>query len=82
MPEALVSAVTIAKPQSFADLIALLCFLVAFLGYATRGKLWDKPDPYHHLWFERPQLKNDATHTITKATRNIAQKMEEAVSES
>ena len=65
-------------PTGFADYAAL-----AFLGgvgatYLSKGLLWDKPDPFHHLWFERPQLKNGGqAGSANKETRNIAQKLEE-----
>ena len=37
------------KPSTTADALAALLFLLASLGYLTRGRIWDKPDPYHYV---------------------------------
>ncbi len=62
------------------DVAVLGIFALFSAGYLTRGRLWDKPDPYHHLWFERPQDSQLGARNLKKETRNIAQKLEEAVS--
>jgi len=67
-------------PKSSADFIILLATIIVLFGYLTRDKTWDKPDPYHHLWFERPQLKDGDTRLASKQTRNIAQRMKDLVS--
>ncbi|KAL1631784.1 hypothetical protein SLS56_004305 [Neofusicoccum ribis] len=68
----------VARPQSAADLAALGVFVLGSAGYLLRGVTWDKPDPYDHIWYERPQLKNGGTLNAKKETRNIAQKLDES----
>ena len=67
-------------PSSVADVAALAAVGVASAAYFLRGIAWDRPDPYRHIWFERPTLKDGASGGGAKATRNIAQKLEESVS--
>ena len=61
--------------DDIAGTIAVLLGLVILL---LRGVVWDKPDPYNHLWFERPQEKTAGLRKITEQNRNIAQRLEEA----
>lgn len=68
-------------PQGAADYAALAAVGVASAAYLLRGIAWDRPDPYHHIWFERPSLRDGAVGGGAKATRNIAQKLEESVSQ-
>jgi NADPH-ferrihemoprotein reductase len=70
-------AVQSAKPSSTADGVAILVFLLSALGYLTRGRVWDKPDPHHGIWFERPQLEGGASSGRIAATRDVAQKLVE-----
>lgn len=70
-------AVQGAKPSSTADGVAVLLFLLSALGYLTRGRVWDKPDPHHGIWFERPQLADGASSGKVAATRDVAQKLAE-----
>ncbi|KAF4437222.1 NADPH-ferrihemo reductase, partial [Fusarium albosuccineum] len=63
-------------PQSVADLAALTAVGVASAAYLLRGIAWDKPDPYDYIWYERMGSK-DGVASGPKATRNIAQKLEE-----
>jgi NADPH-ferrihemoprotein reductase len=37
------------KPSTTADGLAAFVFLLASLGYLTRGRIWDKPDPNYHV---------------------------------
>lgn len=69
-----------AVPHNAADFAALVVISITLAAYLTRGIFWDRPDPYHYLWYERPQLKDGsgAVAAAQKATRNIAKKMEEA----
>ncbi|KAL2829898.1 hypothetical protein BJY01DRAFT_261058 [Aspergillus pseudoustus] len=66
-----------------ADYVALTFLSLVGATYLSRGILWDTPDPYRHLLFERPQLKyglNGAAAGAAaqhQATRNIARKLEE-----
>lgn len=65
------------KPSSTADGVAVLLFLLSAFGYLTRGRVWDKPDPYYKVYFERPQLADAQLSSKTAATRNIAQRLED-----
>ncbi|CEL01509.1 Putative NADPH--cytochrome P450 reductase [Aspergillus calidoustus] len=77
------------QPSSPADYIALTFLSLLGATYLSRGILWDTPDPYRHLLYERPQLKygNGANGTNNgsgvagdnahQATRNVARKLEE-----
>ena len=64
-----------AKPSSTADGVAILIFWLSTFGYLTRGRVWDKPDPHHGVWFERPQLEDGASSGRTAATRDVARKL-------
>lgn len=64
-----------AKPSSTADGVAILVFLLSALGYLTRGRVWDQPDPHHGIWFERPQLEDGASSGRITAIRDVAQKL-------
>lgn len=66
-------------PQSIADIAALSALGVASAAYLLRGITWDKPDPYHHVWFERMGSKGGSSSSHPKATRDIAKKLEETV---
>ncbi|KAL5335024.1 hypothetical protein BJX70DRAFT_410810 [Aspergillus crustosus] len=61
------------------DYVALTFFSLVGATYLSRGILWDQPDPYRHLLFERPQLKsgNVLDANTDRQTRNIARKLEE-----
>jgi NADPH-ferrihemoprotein reductase len=77
-PELLQELSKYTTPTGFADYTALAVLGVIGATYLSKGRLWDKPDPLHHLWFERPQLKNGGqVGSANKETRNIAQKLEE-----
>ena len=68
-----------ATPTGVADYVALAVIAGVSAGYLSRGILWDQPDPYHHLAFERPQLKYGGQTGVntSKEMRNIAQRLEE-----
>lgn len=66
-------------PQSIADIAALSALGVASAAYLLRGITWDKPDHYHHVWFERMGSKGGSSSSHPKATRDIAKKLEETV---
>ncbi|OCK75376.1 riboflavin synthase domain-like protein [Lepidopterella palustris CBS 459.81] len=78
LPETLLEFVQLAKPSSYTDVAALGLIALGSAGYLLRGVAWDKPDPYHHLWYERPQEKDIIARNAKKETRNIAQKLEES----
>jgi len=68
--------VDLARNAPLDDVALLGLTVAASVGYLSKGRLWNKPDPYHHTWFERPQEK-DAARNAQKETRDIAQKLEE-----
>ncbi|KAG0650096.1 NADPH-cytochrome P450 reductase [Hyphodiscus hymeniophilus] len=57
------------------DIAVLLFIALCSAGYFCNGRLWNKPNPYDHLWYERPQ--GTATST-SAATRDISKKMSDA----
>ena len=59
------------------DDVAFLTLLL-FSGLFYTFFLRDKSDPYHHLWFEKPQATNLEARAVE--TRDIGQKLEESVS--
>ncbi|KAL2012346.1 hypothetical protein VTN00DRAFT_5064 [Thermoascus crustaceus] len=77
-PDILRKLTRIVQPASPADAAALVVFILTVGSYLSRGITWDKPDPYRHLWYERPQLKDGAIAKARRETRNIAQKLEES----
>ncbi|KAH8597526.1 putative NADPH-cytochrome P450 reductase [Bisporella sp. PMI_857] len=59
------------------DDVALLgLILLLGLCFSLKGVLWDKPDPYHHLWFEKPQ--SDVATSQNQQTRDIGLKLEQS----
>ncbi|PKX98619.1 NADPH cytochrome P450 oxidoreductase family protein [Aspergillus novofumigatus IBT 16806] len=78
-PEVLRDLFKATSPASVADYAALTVLSIIAGTYVSRGILWDRPDPYLHLVYERPQLKNGgaAGSNASKQTRNIAQKTDE-----
>ncbi|KAJ5730102.1 uncharacterized protein N7483_004610 [Penicillium malachiteum] len=79
-PEVLAEVQKYATPTGIADYAALAIIAGVSATFMSRGILWDKPDPYYYLNFERPQLKNGGQSgaNANKETRNIAQKLEES----
>ena len=65
------------RTAAYDDIVILALLALGGASYLTRGSLWDKPDPYHYKWFERPQESALNGRHIKKETRNIAQKLEE-----
>src|ERR1700754_4497041 len=65
------------QPTSVGDVVALFLLAVLSLAYILRRTVWDKQDPYHHLYFERPQ-QQDGGSSRRQVTRDIAQKIEES----
>lgn len=66
-------------PTSFLDLLALLFVGAGSVAYLFPQWTWNKPDPYHHIWFERPQQQEGGLNNASQTTRNIAQRLEELV---
>ncbi|KAL4880480.1 hypothetical protein BJY04DRAFT_228564 [Aspergillus karnatakaensis] len=73
------SLLTLQTQPTPIDYVALTFLSVVGATYLSRGILWDQPDPYRHLLFERPQLKygTGSAGNTEKQTRNIARKLEE-----
>ena len=69
----------LSQPSGYADYAAIGAFSLALGTYLLKGKAWDRPDPYHHVWFEKPQVADAAASGKPKETRDIAQKLEETV---
>jgi len=67
------------KPSGYADYAAITAFSLAWGTYLLKGKAWDRPDPYHHVWFEKPQVSDAAASDGVKETRDISQKLQETV---
>ncbi|PWY93318.1 NADPH-cytochrome P450 reductase [Aspergillus sclerotioniger CBS 115572] len=79
-PDLLQDLAKVMTPTGVADYLALTFLSMASATYLSRGILWDQPDPYNYLWYERPQLKMGSTAGAKahQETRNIAQKLDEA----
>lgn len=73
------SLITLQTQPNTADYVALTFLSLVGATFLSRGLLWDRPDPYKHLLYERPQLKygNDAAAKAEQQTRNIARRLEE-----
>lgn len=67
------------KPSGYADYAAIAAFSFAWGTYLLKGKAWDRPDPYHHVWFEKPQIADTAAGARVKETRDISKKLEDTV---
>lgn len=72
--------VKLSQSASYDDVLVLILIILGSVGYLLRGIVWDKQDPYHHVWFERPQESGASARQMKKRTRNIAEKLEEVVS--
>ncbi|KAF2452411.1 NADP/FAD dependent oxidoreductase [Lineolata rhizophorae] len=64
-------------PSSYADAVAIGAAVLASAAYLLREYTWNKPDPFYHLWFERPQENSSAANARRNETRNIAQRLDE-----
>lgn len=62
---------------SLDDLLLLAVLLLGGTAYLSNGILWNKPDPYHYKWFERPQAAVAGLLAANAQTRDIAQRLEE-----
>ena len=68
----------VSRSSGYDDYLVLGLLALGGAGFMTKGSLWDKPDPYHYKWFERPQEAFLKGNTAERQTRNIAQKLEES----
>ncbi|KAL4734317.1 hypothetical protein BDV11DRAFT_212927 [Aspergillus similis] len=73
------SLITLQTQPNLTDYIALTFLSLVAGTFLTRGILWDQPDPYRHLLYERPQLKHGIGTAASgkQQTRNIARRLEE-----
>lgn len=62
-------------PSTTADVVVIFLLVASSLGYLSHGRFWDKPDPYHHIYFDRPQLTTYDTEDRESSTRDIARKL-------
>ena len=67
----------VSKASGYDDLALCALLVLGAAGYLAKGSIWDKPDPYHNKWFEKPQESAKNASNIRKETRNIARKLEE-----
>jgi NADPH-ferrihemoprotein reductase len=60
------------------DVLFFGIFILFGISFSLRGIAWNKQDPYHHVWFEKPQgTSSDVKET---KTRDIGKKLEQIVS--
>ncbi|KAL4819013.1 hypothetical protein BDW67DRAFT_173895 [Aspergillus spinulosporus] len=73
------SLITLQTQPNTIDYIALTFLSLVAGTFLTRGILWDQPNPYRHLLYERPQLKHGIGTAASnrQQTRNIARRLEE-----
>ncbi|WKT45391.1 Flavodoxin-like [Fusarium oxysporum f. sp. vasinfectum] len=64
------------KPVTAIDTLAASILGLGSFAYLAFGIPWDRPDPYHHVWFTKPQDAESKAEKV-RYTRNIAQKMQE-----
>ena len=64
------------RPASVSDVITLVILALCGATFLFRGIFWDKPDPYRHIWYEKPQQQDDGCDR-QQATRDIARKLDE-----
>ncbi|GAP91379.2 putative NADPH-ferrihemoprotein reductase [Rosellinia necatrix] len=76
-PETVSAVLQYSKPQSALDIASLAALGVVSATYLLKGTPWNRPDPYHNVWYERPQFKDGFQSNRPKATRNIAEKLEQ-----
>lgn len=69
--------ITLQTTPSPTDYVALTFLSLLGATFLSRGLLWDQPDPYKHLLYERPQLTAGNLSKKTEQTRNIAKRLEE-----
>ena len=77
--EVLFQIVTPLREVPFDDFLLFLALLAGGIAYLSRGKLWDKPDPYHQKWFERPQELSGSALPRLEETNDISKKLNELV---
>jgi len=71
-----ITALLLRRPE-FDDIAFLGVVLLLSICYSLKGIAWARPDPHHHLWFEKPQ--SDIVSSKSKETRDIGLKLEQSV---
>ncbi|UNI15405.1 NADPH--hemoprotein reductase [Purpureocillium takamizusanense] len=64
-------------PVTVGDMVAAAIMVAMAGAYLLADYTWNKPSPYQYIWYERPQDQDAATRSATRATRNVAQRLEE-----
>lgn len=66
-------------PLGALDAVVLTAVTLGSTAYLLRDIIWR--DPYHHLWFDRPQLSENAGSAETfQSTRDVSQMIKDLVS--
>lgn len=68
-----------AIPQSLGDTFAALIIVASAIAYSCANRTWNRPNPLAYKWYERPQAADSAIKSNTSKTRDIAQRLDEAV---
>lgn len=70
-------AVPSAIPSSNVDVVALFLIVLSTLGYLTNGRVWNKADPHHGVWFEKPQSAGNKSNGNATESRDISRSLTE-----
>ncbi len=54
----------ILRQAKYDEIIALLTVFLCGLAYMSKGILWERPDPYRHKLYEKPQQRASATSDV------------------
>jgi NADPH-ferrihemoprotein reductase len=65
------------KPTSTIDMVVLILAGFVAAAYLLRGIAWDRPDPYYHTYFERPQAQMGVANSQGHTQRDISKKLAE-----
>lgn len=75
-PEQLQYLISILKKPSMIDVVVILLTTIFLAAFALQGKVWDRPDPYGFIYFERPQATDGVLKIDQGKTRNIAHQLD------
>ncbi|KAJ3542940.1 hypothetical protein NM208_g3833 [Fusarium decemcellulare] len=77
--QALTDAIeSLSKNLSHDDYFLLPLVLLASAFVMNKGSILPKKDPYHHVWFNRPQVAAGSDIKSTKRSRNVADMIKES----
>ncbi|TKW49691.1 NADPH--cytochrome P450 reductase [Colletotrichum tanaceti] len=79
LPEGTLKLINQLAPESLVDTAALAAAGLLSAAYVLRGYVWDRPDPYDYIWYEKPQEDGAGAGggAANKKSRNIAERLEE-----